>query len=120
MGMFDDVYCEADLPPGYSGSERAFQTKSLFNCLDQLTITREGRLVLHACRYESAPQAEGELPSMVRIPGGDVDLEFHGDVRLSALVDDKLVEYVARFTHGTLEWIRPWPELSDIHRSLLT
>jgi hypothetical protein len=119
MGMFDDVYCEADLPPGHSKSGREFQTKSLLCCLDQFTITKEGRLVLHAFRYEPAGEAMDGLPSMSRIPAPDIDTEFHGDILLTATSGDGLVEYVARFTHGNLEWIRPWPEISEIQRSFL-
>jgi hypothetical protein len=118
--MCDTVYCEADLPAGHPESERTFQTKSLFPCLDELTITKEGRLILHACRYERAPDAAERLPLLVRVPEGDVDLEFHGDIRLTSTIESKLVEYAARFTHGTLEWIRPWLELTDIQRALLT
>jgi hypothetical protein len=80
MGMFDDVYCEADLPPGHSESERSFQTNSLGNCLDT---------------------------------------EFHGDIELVARVGDRLVEYIASFTHGTLERIQPLSELSEIQKRLL-
>jgi hypothetical protein len=118
MGMFDDVHCEADLPPGHPTSGRDFQTKSLLCCLDQFTITKEGRLVLHAFRYQSAGEAVDGLPSMDRIPAGDIDTEFHGDIRLIATVGDR-IEYVARFTHGTLEWIRPWSEISEIQQSFL-
>ena len=34
-----------------------------------------------------------------------IDVEFHGDMRLLSAEGDR--EYLARFTHGTLEWIRP-------------
>jgi len=119
MGIYDDVHCEADLPSGYSGLERTFQSKSLFRCLDRLTITKEGRLVLHAFRYQPAQEAGDLLPLMTRIPAGDIDLEFHGDIRLTSTMEDQFAEYVARFTHGTLEWIRPWSEVSEIHQSLL-
>lgn len=119
MGMFDEVYCEADLPAGHPASKREFQTKSLFSCLDRFTITREGRLILHAVRYEPCEEAAGVLFPMTRIPAGDTDTEFHGDIRLVAAGECQLVEYVARFTHGALEWIRPWAELSEMHRSLL-
>jgi hypothetical protein len=34
--------------------------------------------------------------------------------------ETQFIQYVARFTHGTLEWIRPWSELSEIHRSILS
>jgi hypothetical protein len=117
MGMFDDVYCEADLPPGHPESERSFQTKSLGNCLDRFTITKEGRLILHSVRYESS--GKRGFGMMKSIPTGDVDTEFHGDIELVARVGDRLVEYAARFTHGTLEWIRPLSELSEIHKKLL-
>ena len=119
MGMFDDVYCEADLPPGHPESERSFQTKSLGNCLDRFTITKEGRLILHSVRYESTGEGRLGLPWMKSIPTGDVDTEFHGDIELVASVGDSLVEYVARFSHGTLEWIRPLSELSEIQKKLL-
>ena len=119
MGMFDDVFCEADLPSGHTGSDRAFQTKSLFCCLDRLTITKEGRLILHAFHYEPAGEP-GTLPLMKRVPEGDLDTEFHGDIRLTSMAEDHLAEYVARFTHGTVEWIRPWSEISEIHQALLT
>ena len=121
MGLFDDVYCEADLPPGHPESERSFQTKSLGNCLDRFTITKEGRLILHSVRYESSGEQSEGLRSlrMTAIPTGDVDTEFHGDMELYTSVGDRFVEYVARFTHGTLEWIRPLSELSEIQKKLL-
>jgi len=119
MGMFDDVYCEADLPPGHPESERSFQTKSLCNCLDRFTITKAGRLILHRVRYESAGERRLGLPWMKSIPVGDVDTEFHGDIQLLGGAGDCLVEYVARFTHGTLEWIRPLSELPEIQKKLL-
>jgi hypothetical protein len=120
MGMFDDVYCEADLPPGNPESERSFQTKSLCNCLDRFTITKEGRLILHSVRYESTGERGFGMPLMKSIPVGDVDTEYHGDIQLLGRAGDCLVEYVARFTHGTLEWIRPLSELSEIQKKLLT
>src|SRR5260370_25749949 len=112
MGMFDDVYCEADLPPGHPQSGRDFQTKSLLCCLDQFTITKEGRLVLHAFRYQPAGEAKDGLPAMERIPAGDIDTEFHGDILLYATVEDRLVACVARLTHRPLESIRPPSRLS--------
>jgi hypothetical protein len=119
MGMFDEVYCEADLPAGHPASEREFQTKSLFSCLDRFTITKEGRLILHAVRYEPSDEKAAGLPSTTPIAAGDVDIEFHGDIRLVTTARDHYLEYVARFTHGTLEWIRPLAELSEIQKMLL-
>jgi hypothetical protein len=118
MGMFDDVYCEADLPPGHPESERSFQTKSLGSCLNRFTITKEGRLILHSVRYEST--GKRGLPFMKSIPTGDVDTEFHGDIRLLGGAGDRLVECVARFTHGTLEWIRPLSEISEFQKRFLS
>ncbi len=120
MGMFDEVYCEADLPTGHPAGQRSFPTKSLFRLLDRVTITKEGRLVLHSVRYEHAEEEDAALPLMTPIPQGDIDLEFHGDLRLTSTVEDQWIEYAARFTHGILEWIRPWSELSEIHQALLT
>ncbi len=50
----------------------------------------------------------------------DVDMDFHGDIRLISTVEGRCIEYAARFTHGNLEWIRPWSELPELHQSLLT
>jgi hypothetical protein len=119
MGMFDEVHCGADLPPGHPEMDRDFQTKSLGSCLDRFTITKEGRLILHAVRYEASDEPGRRLPMMKAVPLGDVDTEFHGDIQLYGRAKDGLVEYVARFTHGTLEWIRPLQELSEIHKKLL-
>ncbi len=35
-----------------------------------------------------------------------VDMNFHGDLQLRASAPD-YEEYVARFTHGRLEWVEP-------------
>jgi hypothetical protein len=118
MGMFDEVRCEADLPPSHPGSGRDFQTKSLGSYLERFTITKEGRLILHGVRYESSDEPRGFLPRLKAIPEGDIDTEFHGDIELHASAEVGMLEYVARFTHGTLEWIRPLSELSEIHRKL--
>jgi hypothetical protein len=120
MGMFDEVYCEANLPSGHPDGEREFQTKSLFSCLDSFTITKEGRLILHGCRYEPSGETGDGLPMFTRVPTEDVDMDFHGDIRLISTVEGRCIEYAARFTHGNLEWIRPWSELPELHQSLLT
>lgn len=117
--MFDEVHCEADLPPGHPETNRDFQTKSLASCLDRFTITKEGRLIFHAVRYEASDEPGLKFP-MKAVQLGDVDTEFHGDILLvGRKVEESLVEYVARFTHGTLEWIRPLSELSQFHKMRL-
>lgn len=75
--------------------------------------------MLHSFRYETSHEV-GELPLLKRLPTGDVDTEFHGDIRLTSTSENQLLEYVARFTHGTLEWIRPWAEVTEMQRALLT
>jgi hypothetical protein len=120
MGMFDELRCEADLPSGHPATARDFQTKSLLKCLDNYTITKEGRLILHSCHYESVGETENGFPQMNRIDTGDVDTEYHGDIRFYTTIGETSVDYVARFTHGTLEWIRPWSELSELHQQLIT
>jgi hypothetical protein len=119
MGLFDDVFCEADLPAGHPPSERSFQTKSIFNALEQLTITKGGRIMLVATAAQDQPKVWDGLPFVTRTRERDIDLEFHGDVILVTTFETQFIKYVARFTHGTLEWIRPWSELSEVHRSIL-
>lgn len=60
--MFDEVHCEADLPPGHPETNRDFQTKSLASCLDRFTITKEGRLIFHAVRYEASDEPGLKFP----------------------------------------------------------
>lgn len=101
MGMFDEVWWQAELPPGHSPENRLFQTKSLHRCLDQYVVTTAGRLCLVSNGWKDGEPFEGAYD-----PKTAEDTEFHGDIRLVAL-DGAYREYVARFTHGTLEWIHP-------------
>lgn len=101
MGMFDTLYCQYPLPnPRHQDLE--FQTKDLENLLDTYTITREGRLVQHADRGGWGAPLDH-----------DVEWPLHGDIRFytSVQTEDPWVEYVARFTHGRVEWIRPMEEV---------
>jgi hypothetical protein len=96
--MFDTVYCEYPLPEAaHQGLE--FQTKDLERFLGTYTITRDGRLVRHARRG-----GRGE-------PDRDVEWPLHGDIRFYTSEDKEWIEYVARFTHGQVEWIRPLEEV---------
>lgn len=96
MGMFDTVYCEFPLPdPGHQGLE--FQTKDLESLLDRYTITADGRLMRHARRARQGPDRDVEWP-------------IHGDVSFYTSEDGVWIEYVARFTHGRVEWILPREE----------
>jgi hypothetical protein len=98
MGMFDTLYCHYPLPnPRHQDLD--FQTKDLECLLDTYTITREGQLVQHADRggWLERLDHDGEWP-------------LHGDLRFYTSVkteEPSWIEYVARFTHGRVEWIRP-------------
>jgi len=99
MGLFDTVHCEYPLPDArHQGLE--YQTKDLECLLDNYTITRDGRLVRHASRFGGGP-------------GHDIEWPLHGDISIYTSVkgeDPRWVEYVVRFTHGRVEWVRPLPE----------
>ncbi len=100
--MFDTVYCQYPLPnPQHQDLD--FQTKDLECLLDTYTITQEGWLVQHAQRGWGAER-------LIR----DVEWPLHGDLRFYTSVkteEPSWVEYVARFTHGRVEWIRPIEEV---------
>jgi hypothetical protein len=97
MGIFDTVTCDYPLPdPGHQHLE--FQTKDLEKVMGHYTITRDGRLIRHA------------RPSLfVAAPVSDVEWPIHGDIRIYERdpdVDQGLIEYAVRFTHGRVDWIR--------------
>lgn len=120
MGLFDTVTCEVELPGGATDYE--LQTKSLSCSMDQLTLTKEGRLILHATKYEPGPDLmiRGKpFPQLKAVEVKDVDLRFHGDLWLVGLEPDGLRDYVARFTHGSLEWIRLLTDIDPEERELL-
>ena len=116
MGMFDELKCEYLLPDPIVQNE-TFQTKSLDRALDNYTITRDGRLILHPARYELESEEEqlpgpdvSEMPQA--IPEGDAEILYHGDIyfytSLGTPGDDdyEWFEYKARFTEGRLQWIQ--------------
>src|SRR5262245_10811264 len=120
MGMFDTIRCEALLPDDCPVPDRSFQTKSLCCVGDHFTITAQGRLILHGIRYERATAGPGR-GMLAPVPVADVDTEYYGDIKmLGVTADRRPVRYAVRFTHGTLEWIRPLDELDEMHRLLLT
>jgi hypothetical protein len=102
MGMFDTLYCQYPLPnPRHQDLD--FQTKDLECLLDTYTITQDGWLVQHAKRGWGAGR-------LVR----DIEWPLHGDLRFYTSVkteEPSWIEYVARFTHGRIEWIRPIEEV---------
>jgi hypothetical protein len=120
--MFDDIKCNYPIPDGRVPPGSWFQTKSLYCCLDKFTITAEGWLIFH--RRQHQLDGEQEIRPGVRFPQyklthvEDIDMGYHGDIRISALLlNGSFADYVVRFTHGNVEGIRPYDELSEIHQS---
>ena len=108
MGMFDHISCEIPLPDGRQVDSDSFQTKSLECCMDLYTITAAGRLILHRRRYSTS-----RMPEHIE----DIDTEYHGDIEIyGTMADGKLAFYAVRFTHGTVEWIRPFDTLRSTDR----
>lgn len=105
MGMFDEVWWHAELPFGHSTGNRLFQTKSLHRRFDRYVVTTDGRL----CLVSNGWQDEGPFEGAYN-PHEIEDIQFHGDIRLVA-ADGAYREYVARFTHGILEWIHQIAEV---------
>lgn len=101
MGMFDTIHCEYPLPDARH-QDLEFQTKDLESLLSNYTITRDGRLVLHARKRRRGLDRDIEWP----LHG---DLRFYTSIKISG--ESTWVEYVARFTHGLVEWIRPKEEV---------
>ena len=100
MGLYDEIRWDAALPAGHPPESRIFQTKSLDQpCLDHYVVTAEGRLLLAGNGFED----DGDVADAEISQG--IDVEFHGDMRLVSAEGQR--DYLARFTHGTLEWIRP-------------
>lgn len=104
--MFDEVWFDDGLHDSRPKGRR-FQTKALDRCMDRYIVTQAGRLCLVGSVLLD------ETPATVA-PGeaAKTDVDFHGDIRLVS-DDEKHEQYIARFTHGTLEWIRP---MSDVPR----
>ena len=120
MGMFDDIRCEYPLPEGSEEHQgRGFQTKDLGCSMARYTITDEGRLVENRVYYEDHPTRtrwdvilKRDVPEKVVAHRADIDQDYHGDVLfydywLPEPGGDYVgVEFTARFTNGSVEWIR--------------
>jgi hypothetical protein len=98
MGMIDEIRWDAALPEGHPPEDRIFQTKSLDPSWEHYLVTPEGRLLLVGNGWQDEDLEHA-------LNGTGVEVEFHGDIRLVSRRGQG--EYLARFTHGTLEWIKP-------------
>ena len=104
MSLFDSIRCDYPLPdPRVQDAE--FQTKDLGESRGRYTITKTGRLIRHRQGDDLIEEASTGQ-SVDSQPGEDVG--HHGDIRIQAMLPGSgAVQYVVRFTHGTVEWIRP-------------
>lgn len=96
MGMFDYLYSRYKLPSCDLPSETEFQTKDFDCCLEHYVIAADGRLL--RCRSLAE--------DMVELTAAE-DTEHHGDIRSHGSgPGGERHEFVARFTHGRLEWVK--------------
>lgn len=118
MGFFDEVACDFPLPDGREIAGRAFQTKSLWCGMDRFTITAAGRLIFHQFQYPASGDGGGR-PRRPWHPS-DIDLNYHGDLDLYGIdTAGRAAHYVARFTHGSVEWVRPSDDITAVRRGWL-
>lgn len=135
MGMFDNVKCEYPLPAAPAEiQESIFQTKDFYNAMDDYTITKEGRLILHKKVYDEVPEEERpyygkpewEKP-LFRMMGclkarhvADVDTHHHGYIHVYTIANffdndprGEWFEYKIKFTNGKVESVERindlWP-----------
>lgn len=119
MGMYDYVVCEHPLDDGTTLNGVELQTKDFECSMDIVRITPEGRLILRETHGETVPEQErpyygkpewdGPYKELYRLSGSyrtiahrEYDAQYHGDMRFCSMDS----YYVARFTHGQLEYIR--------------
>jgi hypothetical protein len=96
MGMFDYLYSRYKLPGSDLPPETEFQTKDLDCGLEHYVIAADGRLLRCHSRAED----------MVELTAAE-DTEYHGDIRFyGSGPGGERQEFVARFTHGKLEWVK--------------
>jgi hypothetical protein len=118
MGMFDYIRCELPMPDGREVQD-TFQSKSLWCCMDQFTITAAGRLIHHPHEFKVASSG-GRVASAQPVHVADIDMDYHGDLVIHGTANDRAsVCYTVRFTHGQVEWIRLFETLPEINRRWL-
>lgn len=103
MALYDVITSDYPLPnPALRGEE--FQTKDLGQTLSRYRITAEGWL----CRSREVVDifGEGDRPPGPKEPKSTEDTHYHSDLTFYTYTEENRVEYRARFTHGTVEWIR--------------
>ena len=125
MGMFDEIRMEYPVPDS-EVQDHWFQTKDFHCIMDRYTVSKDGRLIHHKVRYERATEQSDadkssserdkkpiwEWPSLVEVPLGDEDINYHGDIRIITCLesddsDDRIsYQYLVRFTEGIVQWVK--------------
>lgn len=101
MGLYDTLHCDYPLPDP-EHQDKDFQTKDLEQTLSRYRITRDGRLWY--LRRQVDPQAPHVfLPTAT---DESEDMNYHGDLCFYTGMGEDEAVYVARFTYGTVDWIR--------------
>jgi hypothetical protein len=96
LAMFDYIYNHRPLPKSDLPPDAEFQSKDFDCLLEHYVITADGRLL----RCRSIAEELVELT-------GATDTEHHGDIRFHGSGPrGERYEFVARFTHGRLEWVK--------------
>ena len=115
MGLFDTISSKAIIPGAEYLGDREFRTNDLGLRMERFTIEPDGTL-LHHRTYRAAFQA-------VRMfaPELNVMVPIHRDITLfGELPSGEFGRLVVRFSDSRAEWVRPWNELSELHREYLT
>jgi hypothetical protein len=114
MGLIDTIRCQATAPGSELLGDREFQTKGLGCRFDTFTINPAGRLIHHRT------QVNGRSIPFKTVLDIDVIAPIHRDLRLTG--DDgsgNLCDFVARFTDGRLEWVKPWDAFTEVEQEYL-
>lgn len=116
MGYADDVILEGGYSEHGIAPETVLRSKSLYGNGSVFTITYDGRLIEHL----SGPAGRESPASERAAQSGTMVIDYHGDLLLDYVsADHRHHSFVARFTHGQLEWLRPVDEYPEANRMLL-
>lgn len=128
MGMYDNVKCEYPLPDTPADIQKEeFQTKAFGDgfvggYMENYTITKDGKLILHKKTWEVVPEEKRPYygtpewknnpflqicGSMKAIPLGDEVIEYHGMINIYNIdSNEEWYEYQIKFTDGKVESVK--------------
>jgi hypothetical protein len=119
MGMFDNIHCKYTLPSNdeidkldLSLQDIVYQTKDLHNCLDDYTITEDGKLIYRKVVREWVDDDNAFLKGYLKeISSEDVRVMHHGEIvfycyeilKESETTGTSIsIDYKAKFTDGVI------------------